>query len=728
MASRLFGAHVQPSHVIGETLERATESGEVSTDSLLDAVRSPRAYSASDYDDFTRDPLARWLESVIGLAERDGVLVRADPRQIGGTLGIAAELASLTGIESETAIEAIRRTLLAGATVVDPNTGFPVFAFRLHQFVSRGSNVFATPEPPELRYVTLTEQQFAPGNREKRLLPLAFCRQCGQDYYLVERTSTSDGEYAVPRDLGDRDRTGTDGDESEGGTARQLGFLFVSDANSWPFNDPEEVNERIPFDWLEETRSGDLRVDPRQRHRLLQRVWIQPNARISTHPDEDAMQAAWFPIDFRFCLNCGVAYSPMTRSDISKLSTLGFEGRSTSTTMLVLSVLRHLTDEHEDTVERKLLNFTDNRQDASLQAGHFNDFVQVSLLRSGLFKALQQAGTEGLDYTTLAGLVFAALGLPLAEYAQNPDAKRGAKDEIDRALREVLAYRLYGDLKTGWRITAPNLEQVGLLQFDYPDLADLCSTEEDWRECHEALVEATPSEREDLCRAILDWLRHELAIQVDALDANHHEQLWQRSDVNLIAPWTIDENERYQMTKGSVVWLTHRQANDPQNWLYITPRTSVGQHISRRAFADHRGMKRDDVELIAEQVFKQLSDNGSLKKVDEREIDDRDGGKKTIIGYQIPASAIRWKAGNGTTPARDRIRVPRAPNEQAAINEFFVDFYQTVASSLVTLEAREHTARSRPKSVRRERTTFARTGFRCSSAHRRWNSALTSPA
>ena len=31
--------------------------------------------------------------------------------------------------------------------------------------------------------------------------------------------------------------------------------------------------------------------------------------------------------------------------------------------------------------KRKLLGFTDNRQDAALQAGHFNDFLFVSLLR-----------------------------------------------------------------------------------------------------------------------------------------------------------------------------------------------------------------------------------------------------------------------------------------------------------------------------------------------------------
>ena len=70
----------------------------------------------------------------------------------------------------------------------------PVFAFRLHQFLSRGDTVYASPEQPGDRYLTLTRQRFVPGsNREKVLLPLAFCRECGQDYYVVKRQPHDDG-------------------------------------------------------------------------------------------------------------------------------------------------------------------------------------------------------------------------------------------------------------------------------------------------------------------------------------------------------------------------------------------------------------------------------------------------------------------------------------------------------------------------------------------------------
>ncbi|RXL41760.1 hypothetical protein EO238_34985, partial [Citrobacter sp. AAK_AS5] len=71
-----------------------------------------------------------------------------------------------------------------------------------------------------------------------------------------------------------------------------------------------------------------------------------------------------------------------------------------ATTMLTLSALRYLSEEDDQLKEeaKKVLGFTDNRQDAALQVGHFNDFLQVLLQRAALFAAVQKAGgslTEG---------------------------------------------------------------------------------------------------------------------------------------------------------------------------------------------------------------------------------------------------------------------------------------------------------------------------------------------
>ena len=81
---------------------------------------------------------------------------------------------------------------------------------------------------------------------------------------------------------------------------------------------------------------------------------------------------------------------------------------------------------------RKLLAFVDNRQDASLQAGHFNDFVQVTQLRGALYRALTKAD-DGLTDEIVARKVTEELGLTMADFAQKPDAKYSQKDEALRA-------------------------------------------------------------------------------------------------------------------------------------------------------------------------------------------------------------------------------------------------------------------------------------------------------
>ena len=108
---------------------------------------------------------------------------------------------------------------------------------------------------------------------------------------------------------------------------------------------------------------------------------------------------------------------------------------------------------------QKLLSFTDNRQDASLQAGHFNDFIEVGLLRGAIYQAVKEAGEDGLQHDIIVLKVFDALNLPLDLYSSNPD-QRFQLETTKRALRQVLGYRIYRDLRQGWRIALPNLGAV----------------------------------------------------------------------------------------------------------------------------------------------------------------------------------------------------------------------------------------------------------------------------
>ena len=93
-----------------------------------------------------------------------------------------------------------------------------------------------------------------------------------------------------------------------------------------------------------------------------------------------------------------------------RLAPLDAQGRSTATTITSIAAVRHLRSRAELPVDaRKLLPFTDNRQDASLQSGHLNDFVGVALLRAGLWKALSDAGEDGLRHDSLASKVVEAM-------------------------------------------------------------------------------------------------------------------------------------------------------------------------------------------------------------------------------------------------------------------------------------------------------------------------------
>ncbi|QDZ41566.1 hypothetical protein FRE64_16430 (plasmid) [Euhalothece natronophila Z-M001] len=113
----------------------------------------------------------------------------------------------------------------------------------------------------------------------------------------------------------------------------------------------------------------------------------------------------------------------------------------------------------------KVLSFTDNRQDASLQAGHFNDFVQTSFLRGGLNQALREKQT--LTHSELAQAVVKQMGITQDHYAKQPAEYGAGKKRNERAFRDLIEYRLYEDLRRGWRIMQPNLEQCGLLSIVY---------------------------------------------------------------------------------------------------------------------------------------------------------------------------------------------------------------------------------------------------------------------
>ncbi|MDP9480128.1 MAG: DEAD/DEAH box helicase, partial [Actinomycetota bacterium] len=574
VASRLFGAEVRPENVIGETLRRATPDEDVNDPSFVSEltarVRDEGRTPPVDYQGFVADPLSVWIESTFGVTTEveTGRLVRTTPLSISGEDGAARKLATLTGLPEERCAEVIREGLLAGYECEpDPDTGRPPFAFRLHQFISRGDTVYASFEPESDRHVTVTGQQYVPGDRSRVLMPLAFCRECGQDYHPVRafQNSVGHGLEFRPRTLSDVHDDG----ESE------AGFLYFSTTEPWPGEAEDSFWERLPNDWQEEHRSQQ-RVRRDRRKQLPRPVVVGTDGR----EDDGGLEGHYFPAPLRFCLSCGISYSSTLRSDFTKLASLGSEGRSTATTILSLSAISGLKEAQGLKPEaHKILSFTDNRQDASLQAGHFNDFVEIGLLRSALYRATCGGREEGLAHDELTARVSDALGLKLGRYASNPSARFSQLSDTQAALRDVLGYRLYRDLERGWRVTSPNLEQCGLLKISYDSLDELCAAEDVWEGRHPALAGAAPETRATVARVLLDDMRRRLAIKVDYLDYGYQERIRRRSNQNLIPPWAVDENE--EMKYASVLFPRPRRRGDVRENAYLSARGGFGQYLRR---------------------------------------------------------------------------------------------------------------------------------------------------
>ncbi|MEJ2389593.1 MAG: helicase-related protein, partial [Chromatiaceae bacterium] len=200
---------------------------------------------------------------------------------------------------------------------------------------------------------------------------------------------------------------------------------------------------------------------------------------------------------------------------------------------------------------------------------------------------------------------------------------------------------------------------------------------------HPCLSGASPANREKVAKVLLDYMRRELAIKVDYLDALYQDRLRQRSNQHLCAPWAIDENER--MEHSSVVYPRAGTRDDYQGFVYLSARGGFGQYLGRTStFETWSGyLKLDDKQQIIQDLLEALRAAGIVTALETQ------GDTK---GYQIPAAALRWVPGDGSKPFHDPITVPNASEDGGKTNAFFKGLYRSVALGTKGLQAGEHTA------------------------------------
>lgn len=657
-AGRLFGHAFSSEQVIEETLVTFTKGGAPSREELAAALRAPLPETSAE---FRRHPLARWAENEFGVEpEADGRFKRRVPR----TLAAAAErLAEESGVEIAICNERLRELLARGGELRREDGG-RAFAFKLHQFIGQGRALFATLEAAESRDFSLEGQVQASGGR--LLVPIKFCRQCGQDFYHVLRGETCFLPHPV-------------GTESDDDNSQPAYLCLAPAANDWS-------DDRLPMEW----RDARGRLKPTYRDRVPRAVWVAPNGDHFTEARDGAIRMWWQPSPFSLCLNCGEFYTAR-ESEFMKLASISSEARSSATTVLATSLLRHAGE--GGAARDKLLSFSDNRQDASLQAGHFNDFVHIALLRSALHAALQQQ--PALTADQVARAVVPECKLELRDVARNAelDPTSTAAQDVWRVFTELTEYRLYEDLRRGWRVVQPNLEEVGLLRVDYRGLADLCRDEAHWQ-FHPAIAALEPTEREVILRTTLDCFRRKLAINASVLRETTQQQLRKRAEQHLNEFWGLDAD------------INELRASDLNRFVRrgLSQRAAEGFSLAEgsmlgRFFRNQLGlaMGTDYFDWL-DDLLSLLVRHGFLARLEP--IDDHQL-------FQLDAACLLWRRGEGTAPPADPLYTRRTTGRgyvetPTPVNAFFQRFYREAAARLSSFEAREHTAQV-VKSGERER-------------------------
>ncbi len=340
---------------------------------------------------------------------------------------------------------------------------------------------------------------------------------------------------------------------------------------------------------------------------------------------------------------------------------------------------------------RKLLGFTDNRQDAALQAGHFNDFMFVSLVRAGFLAALDAAGEGGLRAEQLGAAQQKALGFDRndaesrGEWLIEPTLIGVNRLEAERTLREVLAYRAWFDQRRGWRYTNPNLEQLGLLSVEYAALDELSNADARFADAPALLRLASPEVRANVYRVLFDHLRTWMAIHSQVLDPTVVEQMLARSHSRLRPPWGFSPDEKPRQARWLIVKAPGRRdmrANDEDLLVRGGSRSGLGKKLrSSKLWGTEaiRALKSAEMDALLLKLLEVAEAYGLVTK---------ESTPFDVEGWKLTDTSIVFKRGN----LADR-------TERKNDNAFFQAFYQSLATMLAHrdhplfgFEAREHTA------------------------------------
>ena len=584
-AANIFGCDFTIEQVISETLERVTnplkslvmpDDQQILKDKVLAATKGVEHIQFTDLKAFQNDPLAVWLETKLSInITDDGDLLRATPQSLNT---IAHMLAMDAQVEEAQAKDALKNFILYFAQEDHPELqnkrGKLPFAFKLHQFISGPSKVNVSLAPQGQRKISLNGQTYFQasddeakshsGTNKYPWFEAFFCRDCGQEYLPVWITYKGEAIAKIaPRPLGVVDPQ----DEA------QAGFICpVCSDQKLSGDNPDAF---LPDKWF----GPGQRLKKEHRDHKPVRMWFDLSGEAVEAGHSSGTEFWVIKGKYRICVRCAGTHTAHAK-ETNLLIGLSGEGRSSASTVISLLTLRWLFDDNEQ--KHKLLGFSDNRQDTALQAGHFNDFVNLLSFRAAVVRVLMQrrlrisenaavAAEENNEdpqtVSTASDELEASFSLNELSHALmrclhfSEDDTHSAYDEFmdeeqdsppsnhvrdaRASLAFALKFRLLLELEDKRLYICPSLEKLGLLQIDYSGLEELCS-DEVFRQCsgshHSMLDLLTPDLREELFKLFLNEVRRRMCIQSSCFSEQKQNAIRdQARSGHLKSKWLADD-------------------------------------------------------------------------------------------------------------------------------------------------------------------------------------------
>lgn len=668
VASTIFGEVYEKDQIIGEYLVPCTIGKEFNAFELNSALNEGLK-GMEDENIFINHPITNWLELNIALKKNEGILERGQPMSLNS---IAALLNKITDQDISFIKDKLVSILKWAEYLNEKNrinkTRKSFLPFRFHQFISQTSTVAVTLEPRKSRKITISAgRYFKDEQGEKLLYPILFSRFSGVDFLCVEKDVQN--KLLLPRNPDEAFKNMTLKEGKEPNLKEEnfkTGYLILDEGESFWEEDPIEI---APNEWL---NPSETQFKPFYSWLMPKRIYFNSKGEYSekaVYPLKGFFIAAKLRID----PTAGIIYDDPNTNEYTKLMKLGSEGRSTATTILSYAVVDSLFKNNEAKQDQKLLSFTDNRQDASLQAGHFNDFISTIRLRSGLHFALNE-NSGGLNVHNIADRVFEKLNLSENAFAKDPSNDPDFPDpENERAIKTYILYRIFQDLKRGWRYTLPNLEQTALIKIEYTNLKKLCGMDQKFEQLY-FFNQIAAQEREEILTQFLNYFRTNYALSHRFILENRSEtESFLKNKLEPKKLWSLDHKETIDSPTYMVGTSPGKSAQKGIYFASIGARSGFGKYLKRKMQEiGIATLNQDEYRHFIEKLCDLLCNANILSKKENIR-----GSSGTVNGYLLRTDNLIWLKGDEKKVYIDATRVNTYRALNIEPNLYFQNLYKT---------------------------------------------------